>query len=1227
MTTQRPSLSRTPIPSTQNANSITSDPVVSSEDFLKRLREFHRCRGTLFRFLPTIAGVVVDLQSLYQAVVSNGGWEKVNDKQLWSIIAKQFNIETSCLNGTQALKNIYIRYLYVYEKISNGENVDAHDEDDEDSKRRTVSHLQRVPHSYNHQQHNVADSARVQQGLFREFVKRSEYEKLELSLLSGFPNELTFTLNTLLLLSSNDHQHPQQQRYPQLRLYKCPRILDILFHHMGLFLSENSNSHLQLLYENIWSKHVNYHLRSYWFRYCPKEIVTQILGKDDKKLAAVTNPSDENGEIILYNGFNGNAFDADFDHDIFEQNQELRVEQILMVIRNLSFDRANAQYLLAQTRNNQKLHMIYQFLLLTAYCERKEIQKYAFDIITNLAQLINLKHLEQINENILKLFIELIRSMLFENDDRLKIIRSLEIIGNLTSQGMSNELFLLDYIDIIVKKLIHIPDILILVHTLECLYRLSELGEQACNQMLKVDVIVTLINLLTIEAKSFSSQTIKTIKIVEMSAQPVLMPYQQPVLATMNGTTQHQVSNSTILVQTTQPPSTQQQQQQQQQQPQTVTYAVENTETNKSYYGTNNKLILQQQQQTLAKPPPPTLPLPSSTIIGVTASGNLLSGNNVFYPPTQSTSLPNNVTQGQQQQQTTIVINNLQQKQYVADESAEKKRKLDSISETIASVVNGYPSSLSPTFLDTQTQPSPAKKRSRSNRQRRKSSASSSTINGNISSSNSNSNMSQSQSFQFQQPKLEPSSGGDDSENSSSNHSSFYGQHIIGQSPLVNSYQISQQKPSAKPLSTTNESLSLETNDLQAPTTNILCDQISSILPPELSICHINDTSTTQIVHSIVSDIIDQCIPLTDQEVVDIVKTVLSDLCQRISERQINYNQIPSPVFKRKMETDNSSEHIKLKRTRALKAVKKLDQEYETMPPPLPVHDINGLQQSESKPKQRTRNRRQTIKTENHITSVTVYKTDEQPHHQIQTPILPVSAQSILPTTNNLVFVKSTASLPNVLTPTPAQPSVSFHPQQQLVQQNGGIEYQCEWEQCRKLFPSARSVFHHCCSQHVKTCTDNVCQWLGCDRIRRQKWALISHIQERHCSEAAFRHSFAKKQKQQITTTPTTATPPPVATTSTTGGQIVTGYAPDAAWLAVRRHMQIPTFDELPKNKEGPLTKSIRLTAALILRNIAHYSATGKQNLRQYEHIIANLALDPCEASNALTSCLWELYN
>ncbi len=60
------------------------------------------------------------------------------------------------------------RYLYAFEKINNGESLDLHDDENDDSKRRTISQLQRVPQSYNHMQHNVSGKE-----LFKEYKLKS----------------------------------------------------------------------------------------------------------------------------------------------------------------------------------------------------------------------------------------------------------------------------------------------------------------------------------------------------------------------------------------------------------------------------------------------------------------------------------------------------------------------------------------------------------------------------------------------------------------------------------------------------------------------------------------------------------------------------------------------------------------------------------------------------------------------------------------------------------------------------------------------------------------------------------------------------------------------------------------------------------------------------------------------------------------------------------------------
>lgn len=56
----------------------------------------------------------------------------------------------------------------------------------------------------------------------------------------------------------------------------------------------------------------------------------------------------------------------------------------------------------------------------------------------------------------------------------------------------------------------------------------------------------------------------------------------------------------------------------------------------------------------------------------------------------------------------------------------------------------------------------------------------------------------------------------------------------------------------------------------------------------------------------------------------------------------------------------------------------------------------------------------------------------------------------------------------------------------------------------------------------------------------------------------------------------------------------IPGYSKTAAIDAIRRHAFNFIVKDLTEEVEGPVTKSIRLTSCLILRNIARYSVEGR---------------------------------
>ena len=68
---------------------------------------------------------------------------------------------------------------------------------------------------------------RAQYGLSTELYQKTDYDRLGLSLLSSLPNEQDFAINVCTLLS-NEGRHT-------LKLGKCPRLLNTLLSHAGVF--------------------------------------------------------------------------------------------------------------------------------------------------------------------------------------------------------------------------------------------------------------------------------------------------------------------------------------------------------------------------------------------------------------------------------------------------------------------------------------------------------------------------------------------------------------------------------------------------------------------------------------------------------------------------------------------------------------------------------------------------------------------------------------------------------------------------------------------------------------------------------------------------------------------------------------------------------------------------------------------------------------------------------
>uniref|UniRef100_A0A182R9U1 ARID domain-containing protein n=1 Tax=Anopheles funestus TaxID=62324 RepID=A0A182R9U1_ANOFN len=236
----------------------------------------------------------------------------------------------------------------------------------------------------------------------------------------------------------------------------------------------------------------------------------------------------------------------------------------------------------------------------------------------------------------------------------------------------------------------------------------------------------------------------------------------------------------------------------------------------------------------------------------------------------------------------------------------------------------------------------------------------------------------------------------------------------------------------------------------------------------------------------------------------------------------------------------------------------------------------------------------------------------------------------------------------------------------------------CDWRGCpRKKFQSATEVFRHACTVHcpdtVDVSADIYCQWgLGpnlCDNLPRKRFSLMTHILDRHCTvdsfKAAVQRRLAGGPQQPVQPYPVTlvrqsgpgngcvavangtaaggasgerGSPTPASCTkvdtgstegssnSNTNGPGQLSAAGPAAMHAIKRYsMDYVNSKEFQDEMEGPVTKSIRLTSALILRNLVVYTNSAKRSLRMYEAHLAGVALSNVESSRTVAQLLFEM--
>ncbi|KYM81304.1 AT-rich interactive domain-containing protein 2 [Atta colombica] len=452
-----------------------------------------------------------------------------------------------------------VRWLYLdrYEKVHFlGEDGQQADDDDEDSRHRKWSAraLHSVPLTYNHHQHNIAESLRDYNGLSSDLYKSSNYDKLALSLLSPLPNEQDFAINVCTLLS-NEGKHT-------LRLDKYPRLVNILLAHAGVFDSPGTRQ----LFIEVYSRIRNYSINSFWSDVLDSQDVIDLTDertfmkkpptnslptfsrrkivekeKQSKQdIIALTTENEESTvpndvEVILPDCPRLDLLVLHSDENLKDQNQNSikfeeedkdlfcvgrtlgtqdpygqRVLQIASILRNLSFTPENATVL---GRNRCFL----RFVLLCVRARWSNLHQLGFDILGNIANEVILKEAGERITNVVLMCV----AKGIESQDRFIVISCLEVLNKISQQDSNEEIVTFGLADNVYELIcrqvfLALSDIALLVYTLECLYALTSLGERPCTSVARVrGAIDTLVALVTVEAQSYGPKACILMRVVE----------------------------------------------------------------------------------------------------------------------------------------------------------------------------------------------------------------------------------------------------------------------------------------------------------------------------------------------------------------------------------------------------------------------------------------------------------------------------------------------------------------------------------------------------------------------------------------------------------------------------------------------------------------------------------------------------------------------------------------
>lgn len=122
--------------------------------------------------------------------------------------------------------------------------------------------------------------------------------------------------------------------------------------------------------------------------------------------------------------------------------------------------------------------------------------------------------------------------------------------------------------------------------------------------------------------------------------------------------------------------------------------------------------------------------------------------------------------------------------------------------------------------------------------------------------------------------------------------------------------------------------------------------------------------------------------------------------------------------------------------------------------------------------------------------------TDQHPHNR-QAPSGAVVVNNTDASANSSNNLRTSASVSNVVRGSVGGGVVS---QVSLPKPNPHSPFLCEWQNCMRSFRTPKEVENHAIKAHCPLGQDDIpCLWLRCDGMKRKRFSLMTHIQDRHC--------------------------------------------------------------------------------------------------------------------------------